>query len=136
MKLFLVYNFSTGCSNDGSQDRQGPRQFKHLSPLRAHLHGTVLERPAAREAPSASPSIPWRPLLQAEGQAGGGKTSLRAQGISPGEQVNPLVILALPAKQAHFEVFMSVLSNAGVITLLYSSHKILCRTHPSAWTDN
>lgn len=67
MKLFLVHNFSTDCSDDGCQGRQGPIQFKHLPPLTAHLHGKVLERLLAQEAPSAIPSLPQQLLLQAEG---------------------------------------------------------------------
>lgn len=111
MKLLLVYNFSTGGSDDGSQGRQGPRQFKHWTPLRAHLHGTVLERLAPPEAaPSASPSFPWRTLLQAEG-----KMSLRARGISPGEQVNPLVILALPATHIFLECCFQCWCNCSLV---------------------
>lgn len=97
--------FSTGSSNDESQSRQGPRQFKHLSLLRAHLHRTVLERPVAHKAPSASPSSSWLQLQQAEGQAWG-EMGLRTQGIRPVEQVNPLDILALPAQLAHFVGFV------------------------------
>lgn len=137
MLLFLVFNFSTGGSEDGSQVRRAPGNLS-ICPHREHIcTGCCLKGR-------------WLRKHHLPPQLSCGGCFCRQRGSLQGKWASGLKASVLGSRWILWSYWrclqhrrtlrhlycLNAVSSAGVIILLYSSHKILCRTHPSAWTDN